>query len=442
VTFLRHGLFLLLLAASLMVRPARAQARNITGSDPQTTDSPLTPQQEDRSAPPSATEGDPLDLKSIVLALSDRGTIWLDELVGNGLLYGVSTSQGYGWTRSGMLGDSAGSLFVVQPYVGLFRGGHRTKILFQYLPTIDVYDGRQWGGGAFHRATVDGNYMLTQRLAWNFSGLTTYGKESLRQIAGLALAGGSGTAGWLTFASSPSDSLLVASAATGLNWNRTPRQELAFTITNSYGSASHSGEHYAVSVRAEIKNKVWRQATWNTYAQAHDYTSQRGCVMYGVGTGFSAPLGQKTSFGIESGPQFGGSGCGNRLSAAFAGFLQSRLSSRTTAYLSAKRELFLPYLVGNSWADNFSMRLKQETSRTTFVDASAAYVHSSNAGSTQRYQAYLLSSEFHWRATDTLSLIGSYRYFRRDTTIAGLQDRHSWIFCTVQWQPTSRNLHR
>jgi hypothetical protein len=425
-----------------MVHAARAQVGNIAGYDPQIANNPLTPQREGGAAPPPATDSDLTDLKTIVLALGGRGSIWLDELTGQGLLYGVSSSQGYGWTHGGIFGDSAGSIFVVQPYIGLFRGGHRMKVLFQYLPTIDVYDGREWGGGVFHRATVDGDYTLTQRLTWNFSGLTTYGKESLRQLAGLALTGGSGTAGWLTFASPTSDSLFVASGSTGLSWNRTPRQQLVFTVTNSYGSTTHNGEYDAVSTRAEMKNKVWRQATWEAYAQAHNYTNQRGCIVYGAGSGFSATLGEKTSFGLEGGPQVGSSGCGSHLSAAFAGFLQRRFSSRTTAYLSAKRELVVPYLVGSRWADNFSVRLKEETSPTTFVDASAAYVHTSNAGPTQRYQAYLLSSEFHWRATDTLSVVGSYRYFRRDAAIAGLQDRHNWIFCTIQWQPTSRSFHR
>jgi len=441
MTILRHKSFQLMLAVTLMALPALAQRDSVPNSDLQT-DSPPAPSAHDNSAPPPAAEGNWLDLRSVVLTLGDRGNTWIDDLAGRGLLFGVSSSQGYGWTRGPAFDSSAGALSVMQPYLGFFEAGHQTKILFQYAPTIDVYDGREWGGGVFQRASLDGRRILTRHLTWNFSGLTTYGKESLRQLAGLALTPGEGgTPGFLTFGSPLSSSVLVASGSTGLSWARTTRQEFAFTVGNSYGS-SDTSDHEAVSARAEMVNKLGRQATWDAYTQVHDYLSQKGCIAYGAGVGISSALGQRTTVGVEGGPQFGNTGCGNRLSAAFAGFLQTRLSTRLDAYLTARRELIAPYLVGDRWADTFSARLKEQTSQTTFVDAGASYVRSNSVGPTPSYAAFLLSSAFHWRATNTFSIVGSYRYFLRNAAFASPNDRHNWVFLTLQWQPTSRSSQR
>jgi len=437
MTILQYKSLRLLLAVSLMMLPAIAQVDSAS-SDQQDDNPPASPPRDNSAAPPAA-EGNWLDLRSIVLALGDRGNDWLDDLAGRGLVFGVSSSQGYGWTRGPAFESASGAISVMQPYLGLFEGGHLTKILFQYAPTIDVYNGQDWGGGAFQRASVDGKRVLTRNLTWNFSGLTTYGKESLRQLAGLAFTPGGGTPGFLTFASPLSSSVLVASGSTGLNWARTTRQEFLFTVGDAYSSVEHSTNRDVISARAEMTNQVGQQAAWQLYTQVHDYLDQKGCVAYGAGAGFRSPIGQRTNAAVEGGPQFGSSGCGSRVSAFFAGSLDSRLSNRTRAYMTAKRELLAPYLAGAKWADSFSVRLKEQTTQTTFLEASTSYVRGSGAETVPAYAAVLVSSAMHWRATHSFSVVGSYRYFKRNPAFANPLDRHNWVFLTLEWQPMNHS---
>ena len=57
---------------------------------------------------------------------------------------------------------------------------------------------------------------------------------------------------------------------------------------------------------------------------------------------------------------------------------------------------------------------------------------------TSRYRSFLLFSEFHWRWSDSLSLVSSYRYFKRDFNNLGLEGRDSWVFASIVWHPVVR----
>jgi len=368
------------------------------------------------------------------------GVINLGQLSGTGIILGAGVSQGYGWVDNNAQGDTNGSISVVQPYAGLFQTGHRHGILLEYSPTVELFNQHQWDGSVLQRGGIRGFEALSERWRWFFSGYSTYGTEYLRQLSGIAIGD---YPGWLTF-SVPTETRLLATASTGLNWHRKPKQDFSLTLTDTYSSV-RQGPHYdAGSVRAQGTNYFGHDSNWYAYAQAHRYSNQPGCTRLGAGGGFVWNASEHTTLSLEAGPEYGSGPCIARFTSSFSGYLAQRISPRTVLYLNAARDLVEPYLLQSRWTDIFSAKLWQKTSQNTDVSAGAGYARSSAlaSGTGPLYRGFLAFSEFYWHVSNSVSFVGSYRYFKRDLASANFQDRQSWVFCSLVWHPVSRAMHR
>lgn len=370
----------------------------------------------------------------------------MNHSLGRGFLYGVGAVGGYGTSQTASMAASGGPLSVVQPFVGFVQDGQRASLMFQYSPAIDIYDSRRWDGGVFHRASLDGSYLLSPRWAWLFSGGTTYGAESARELATFSVTADNSTGLLLLNPASMvihnlTENLLTIRAATSLAWQRTARQRFLFSVSDAYGS--YSGDAWSSSTiteRAEMEDRVSPVVELDTYAQAHTYT-ESGCSDAGGGLGVRVEPTQKTSIGLEAGPQFGQSSCGTRVRADFSGSLQHLFTPTTTAYIRATRELGVTLLAGTEWVDDFSAGVQKQTSPTTLVELQGGYLRSTGvvAGANGLYNGYFISPEVRWRTSPTIEVIGSYRYYQQNGV--GGQYR-SWIMCTLQWQPSTRALSK
>lgn len=398
----------------------------------------------------TASSGKNEDTQSTGMVLGIPGFVNLEELSGTQIFFGGAASQGYGWLRTRSQGDPSGALSVMQPYAGISNGGYRHAILLEYSPTVDLVNGRRWDGSVLQRASLRAFDRLSRRWAWDFSGYLTDGQEYLRELNGFSTGQ---YPGWLTF-STPTDRRLAASGSTGLFWRRKPVQEVSFTFSDTYGYSLGGPHHDAGSARAQITNYFGRNSTWYAYAQGHRYSNQPGCTRFGTGGGFKWNVSASTSVSLEAGPEFGSGPCASHLSGNFGGSLAQHLAPRTILYIRASRDLVEPYLLQSKFTDIFSVKVWQKTSQNTDIAAGSGYARSSSfpGGRVSPYHGLLLFSEFHWRLSDSLGLVGSYRYFTRSLAAPNLvesgfpgpvfKDRHSWLFCSIVWHPFSRGMHR
>jgi len=438
----RRFLHLLLMVAALG-HQLPAQVGNVSSSDARGTGGGSERQPEASSGDPGSGEGAPpaADLvatQSMVFIIP--GVINFGGLSGAGVLFGAGASEGYGWVHNGTPSDAQGHISVVQPYVGLFQAGHRHRFLFEYSPTVDLFNKDHWDGSVLQRGGIRASDRLSERWGWNFSSYTTYGQEYLRQLGGLATGE---FPGWLTF-SVPTDKLFVAAVSTGLTLRSKPLQEFSFTVGDTYSSVRHGPHFDDGSARVQMTNYFGRESKWYTYAQANRYTNQPGCTRIGAGGGFVWNASVGTTISAEAGPEYGSGTCVDRWTSTFGASLSQHLTPTTVLYLSATRDLVEPYLLQSRWTDIYSAKLWQKTSQNTYVAAGAAYARSSVLpGETMsRYRGLLYFSEFHWRMSNSLTLVGSYRYFKRDLSDPSFEDRNSWVFLSIVWHPFTRGMRR
>lgn len=388
----------------------------------------------DTGAPPA---GELITLRQLTFTIP--GVVDLPELSGTGIIFGAGISEGYGHVSTNAPGDLSGSISVVQPYVGFYKAGHRHKVLLDYSPTIDLFNQSSWDGSVLQRAAIQGFDDLSEKWRWIFSAYSTYGTEYLRE---LSAAGMGDYPGWLTF-SLPTDTRLVATASTGLQYRRRPLQQLSVNFGNTYGYIRHGAHYETGTARAQITNFFGHQSNWYLYGQSHNYSNQPGCTLVGGGAGLEWNISANTSFFLEGGPEHGNASCLVHLTGNYGGYFAQRFSRRTIVYISASRDLVDPYLFRGKWTDLFSTKLQQQTSRNTTLAAGAGYVLSSVPGVTvSKYRGFIGFSEFRWRLSDSLSLVGSYRYFKREIGDPSRSDRHSWVFLSLVWHPLSRSMRR
>ncbi len=402
-----------------------------------------SPQQDNprpRNADTQPAGGPPRDISAVDLATGEL--IRLEDLEGNSLVYGISQSQGYGWVKSQTNGNSEGSLSLVQPNLGVFHASRRTTALFQYAPTIDLYDGQHWDGGIFHNASADGYHLLSERMTLRFSGLFMGGSDAIRQIATLGIGGGNGGVDGLPYVLAKNSTDLFL-GSTGLHWMRTPRQEVSVVLSDSFSSETDAPATDTLGIRAQISSDVGRRSRWRAYLHTDFATNDPDRLIWILGSGFTSTFWKHTTVDLEGGPQFMTGQRHGRTSMAFSGSLKQEVSSRTGLYLTAQRDFNVSYLGQSRWADEYSVRLRQQMSRSIFVRADVGYVHATDidTGIDDRHGFYV-GSQFDWHAADSVAFISSYRYFKRDNPASGIRERHNWVLGTLAWEPSRRTLHR
>lgn len=361
------------------------------------------------------------------------GVVNLSDLAGAGVLFGGGFSEGYGWVHGNPAGERQGSLSVVAPYLGAYQGGHRHRLLLEYSPTVDLYNQNKWDGSVLQRGSLRGYRALSERWNWIFSGYSTYGTEYLRELSSVAVGV---YPGWLTF-SSPTDTRLLTSATTSVNWHRKPRQEFSLAMSDTFSSVDHGPNYDAGVARLQMTNYAGRDSNWYVYAQSRRHSDQPGCTWVGGGGGFIWNMPTRTTVSLEGGPEVGTGHCIEHVTAVFGGSLAQHFSPWTVFYVSATRDLVEPYVLQSRWTDIFTAKLLLKTSHSTDVSTGAGYVRSSNLpGQTEsRYRGFMAFSEFRWRVSESFSFVGSYRYFKRDAGNPGFHDRHSWVFASLVWHP-------
>jgi hypothetical protein len=430
----------LLLALSFLV--SRLPAQDSASFSPSIQGPFLGQSMDDQSAPTAA--GYPVDsqfgpdLVSVI-----PGIVKLASRSSSGVVFGGAVSQGYGWTNRDLATDTTGSITgtvsVAQPFVGVYQSGRREGVLLEYSPTIDLFSRHQWNGNVLQRGGIRGYDDLSRRLRWSFASYTTYGLEYLRQLDSIEIGA---YPGWITFLQ-PSNTVLVASAATGMTWRRKELQEFSFIVSGSYSSVNNGPSYNAVSARVQMTNLFGHESKWYLYGQTDRHSNQPGCNRVGSGGGFDLHVSASTRLALEAGPEYGDGACAVRWGASFDGSVTQRLTSRTVLSVSASRHLIEPYLLQSRWTDVYSGRLQQKTSQNTRVDFGAGYARSSDfpgqAGS--HYSSLLLFSELHWLLSDSLTFVGSYRYAKRDLHPA-IDTRYSWVVASLVWHPASRGKHR
>jgi hypothetical protein len=436
----RTALLVALMLVGILGRVS-AQVRSVFDPGPQPTD--MNSNGDDGN--PSSNNEDasfPPDNKFTVWpVLIVPGVADLAGLSGTGVLIGAGLSSGYGKVESTSRADTSGFISVAQPYVALFQSGHRHKILAEYSPTIDLYNNGQPDARVLQSGGIRAFSDLSPKWRIFFSDYTTYGKEYLRELYSV----GTGYfPGYLTF-EFPTDTVFLTEGKFGFNWKFSRRHELTTYVGNVYRNVEHVRHDDAAEVRTQLNNSFRRGSYWYVYAQTNHYSYQAGCTRTGAGQGLVLDL-NSTTLGFEAGPEYGGHPCTDRLSAAFNAWLAQKLTPSTAFYLSAYRDLLEPYLLENRWTDVFSAKLLREISRHTSVAAGAAYLNSRDTSNQlySRYHSFLLFSEFNWRLSNSVNFVTTYRYFKRGS-FEGQQpfhDRHSWMFCSIVFQPTSRGARR
>jgi hypothetical protein len=434
MSFVRSRLLHLLLAVGFLVTTMTAQGVAPASSSPQTENSSNQQKDGDNTVPEDGDTGFPTtgaDIPSVSMGFTVPGIIALSGLSGNGAVLGFAASQGYGWAHSSDSGNSNGSVAVLQPYVGLFHSGHRTRFLLEYYPTIDFFSGGQWDGRVLQRASFRGAHLLSRRWTWFLSGRSIYGPEALEDLGALAYTD-------QTLAL-PTDTVFVTTAETGLNWRRKARQQISLTVSGAYSAIQHGPHYEAGTARARFSNGFGRDSVWYTYGEANRYSDQPGCTRVALGEGVGWQVTSYTRLGFEVGPVIGIGTCYIHLSSSFGASIQQRLTSRSLVSLSAKRELVEPQLLQSRWLDIYSGLFEYATSRNTSFAMGTSYVRGADlpGQSIANYQGFLFFSRYQWHVSPTVSLIASYHYYDRNYASQELNERHSWVFGTLLWHLAS-----
>ncbi len=373
------------------------------------------------------------------------GVVKLGELSGAGVVFGAGVSEGYGDVTTNMPGDPSGSISVVQPYLGFYDAGERHRLMLEYSPTIDLYNQNKFDGGVLERGGIRGFNEITKRLRWVFAAYATSGSEYLRELSGLGMGE---YPGWLTF-TVPSQNVFASTATTGLHYRSRPHQEFAFTIGDTYSSV-HDGPHYdAGLVRAQMTNYFGRESNWYLFTQANRYSNQPDCTRIEPGFGFVLHQSATTTFAVEGATAYGAGTCTVHLTGDFAGAFVQRIAPKVYLYLTAARDLIEPYLLQSKWTDEYTAKFGFDTSRTTSFLVGTAYARASDLPDTDlsRYRGFQAFSDFDWRLSESVRLVASYRYFKRDFNLAtavdpSIEDKNSWIFLSLVWHPVSRSMRR
>jgi len=382
-----------------------------------------------------ASNGEHTD-QNVLMELDIPGLVSLSKVSGAGVVYGAAASQGYGREHNFDQKATSGSVAVLEPYAGVYFAGHRTHFILEYHPIVDLETRDVWDGRVLQRAGFNSGVLLSRRWTWYLSGRGTYGPAVLQDIGLLSV-------GLQTYAL-PTDTILNVSGSTGLVWRRSLRHQFSFTVGDSYSSIQHGPSYSDMTARVQSLNGFGsRDSNWFVYADTTRYSFATDCTRVGFGAGVAVGLGTRTRVGVEAGPDFTVGHCVTPLHATFGGFLHQRLSNWTAVTLSAKRRLVEPTLLQSSYVDTVSGVLQQKTSRTTYLTAGASYIQGSSTPGQPLpgYRGFLFGSQFHWRVSNTASLIGSYQYFKRDSNSQTFPDRHSWVFFTFLWHPKGTTEH-
>jgi len=375
--------------------------------------------------------------------LAVPGVIALGDLNGAGLVFGAGVSGGYGNTTGNTLGDPSGYISVVQPYAGIFQTRPRHKVLAEYSPTIDLYNQDKWDGDVLQRGGIRAFDDLSRTWRWVFAGYATSGTEYLRELSGLGMGL---YPGWLTM-TQPSHAVFASTATTGLHWRSGPRQEFSFTGSDTYNSV-RDGPHYdAGFARVQMTNFFGHGSEWYVLGQASRFSNQPDCTRIEPGVGLVFHINAPTTLAVEGAPLFGTGDCVIRLTSDFSGSLIERITPKTYIYLGAGRDLIEPYLLQSKWTDVFFAKLHRRTSQNTSFAMGVGYAQSSDLPDAQlsRYRGFQAFSEFNWRLSESLKLVASYRYFKRDFNFAhdftepSFDARNSWVFLSLVWHPSSRS---
>lgn len=448
-----HRVLILLLALGALQSQLQGQAANLFGPNfgPDTssgTPDPQPPQRSEEGVPSSSGGWQFTEWPSLVIP----GVVALPNLTGAGAVFGLGLSGGYGQLSSSNAQNPSGAITVAQPYAGIFQAGARHKMLLEYSPTVDISNRNQLDGSVLQRAGLSGFFDLSRRWRWVFAGSGTSGTEYMRELSGLGMAE---YPGWLTF-TVPSGLVRAASGSTGLHWRSKPLQEISITVADSYLSI-HDGPNFdAGFARVQMTNYFGRDSNWYGFVQGDRFSNQPDCTRIEPGGGFVFHLDNSTTLAVQGAPVIGSGSCTIHVTADFSGSVVQRITPRTFLYLSAGRDMIEPYLLDSRWTDIFSAKIYRKMTQRTSLSLGAAYARSSDLPNTDlaHYRGVQAFSEVRWHLSDSVKLVASYRYFKRDFNLAqdlsalsGFNEptyraRNSWVFLSLVWHPVSRNMRR
>lgn len=352
-------------------------------------------------------------------------------LEGNGVIYGIAASQGYGWGKDPVFGDTSGSVSILQPYAGYYNVGHRTSIEALYRPTIDLFNSGTWEGRVLQRADLKGEHIFSRHWRLYFAGRITHGPADLRYFELLSL-------GEPTYAV-PTNIVTAGLGSIRLRWLAKPKQQISFQFTDSDASFV-GGTNNTTQGRIQVENGFGHYSNWYEYAEESHYSLYPDCFRVGFGAGFNAVIAKHTVLGLEGGPQYIVGSCRLADSASFGGFFHQRLTQSTAFSLRAKRRMWDESLPQDVWIDNFAASLQQRAGNSVFLDVIASYVNGDLSGArlSPSYHGFLFGARLQWYLTNKLSLAPSYEYVKRDDTNTNLawtsfQRRRSWVFFSLIW---------
>lgn len=324
--------------------------------------------------------------------------------------------------------------------------------MLEYSPTVDVYNQNQLDGGVFQRGGVRGYVDLSRRWRWAFGGYGTSGTEYLRELSGLGLAE---YPGWLTF-QVPSELVRAGFGTTSLHWRRRPLQEFSIIAADSYSSIHNGPDFNGAFARLQMTNYLGTSSNWYAFVQGDRFSSQPNCTRVEPGGGFVYHLNASTTLALEGAPVLAVGTCTIHLTADFSANAVQRITPRTFVFLTASRDLIEPYLLQTRWTDIFTAKIGRKMSQHTILSLGADYARSSDLPNSDlsRYRGVQAFSEFAWHVSESVRLIASYRYFKRDFNLVRsfgvmnafddphVEARNSWVFLSLVWHPVSRSMQR
>ncbi len=376
------------------------------------------------------------------------------------LRYGASVVDGYAFPDADSASQNGGDFVLFHPYGEIDAHRGKFRILLSSAPEIGYFSSglTTLNADGFVDPSFRIGVQVTRRFSLYASTAIEYGAEATR-LYGLdsspcVTACGSGpTTGfeqetppsaWSTpqaaIVRTGSNNIFDAYGVGVMRWQATRKRSLVAIAERTYASPGDSGS--ILSARTAVNYDATPLVTVLSYGQVHHYDSVGyDCTSYGVGAGLRERLSRSTTLNVAAGPEFGSSGCGQRLAVYYSGSIQRTLSRRVAMYVAAARDQDAYYLAGSRWVDTVVGGISKKTSASTLIDVHGNYVRSSGGqGPAPAYSGYLISPEFKWRTDRGLSATVSYSHFHRNE--AGVADappglNRDWVSLVLTWRPAT-----
>lgn len=361
-------------------------------------------------------------------------------------VYGMGVSESYNDNSQGNSGGQDSSQLLWSPHVGFINANNYSSFSFQYAPTVL----ESTSGPSIHQVFQDGTISYSQPIAPNWamqlSSSNTYGTDLSRLLSPLGFNVNKGVP-----ITDPSTAIfqlnrgnvLTTSNDAGFRWQRSPSQEMSFSVQESYISlldagTSSSSTFAQVSYSAAMSARTAFSVGANYY---HQVNTGGGCNGYGFTFGISHQVSRYLNLSISGGPEFADAPCNNGLGGNYTVSMSYPLSRKSRVGLSAGRSYTTNYLSDTQWTDTGAVSYGRQLSEALQVSLNSGYARSVRTPtSLPTYVGYFGGADLSWRVSRTISLTTSYRRFQQVS--GGPNQEQNVGIISLGWNPLPTRIVR